>query len=164
MVTTRIRNQKICISILFGFMEFATKTMDTALFSAIVLTKLWTQAPVVKARRLVTSRGLIWDIAALREYNPNSKVHGAHMGPSGADRTQVAPCWPHELCYLGRFQRKVIITYFNAIFPVIECVISQYSNRLRFGVKGQHDWEINLYWNFKGAVQARFAGCFIRTG
>ena len=32
---------------------------------------------------------------------PDSKVHGANMGPSGADRSQVGPCWPHELCYLG---------------------------------------------------------------
>ena len=23
------------------------------------------------------------------------------MGPSGADRTQMAPCWPHEPCYQG---------------------------------------------------------------
>ena len=28
---------------------------------------------------------------------------GPTWGPSGADRTQVAPCWPHELCYLGCF-------------------------------------------------------------
>ena len=26
---------------------------------------------------------------------------GPTWGPSGADRTQVGPCWPHELCYLG---------------------------------------------------------------
>ena len=26
---------------------------------------------------------------------------GPAWGPSGADRTQVAPCWPHELYYLG---------------------------------------------------------------
>ena len=24
---------------------------------------------------------------------------GPTWGPSGADRTQVAPCWPHELCH-----------------------------------------------------------------
>ena len=28
---------------------------------------------------------------------------GPTWGPSGADRTQVGPCWPHELCYLGNF-------------------------------------------------------------
>ena len=32
---------------------------------------------------------------------PVSKVHGLKWGLSGADRTQVGPCWPHELCYLG---------------------------------------------------------------
>ena len=25
---------------------------------------------------------------------------GPRWGPSGADRIQVAQCWPHELCYL----------------------------------------------------------------
>ena len=33
---------------------------------------------------------------------PDSKVHGgqhgAHLGPTGP---RWAPCWPHELCYLG---------------------------------------------------------------
>ena len=29
---------------------------------------------------------------------PDSKVHGANMGPTGP---RWAPCWPHELCYLG---------------------------------------------------------------
>ena len=28
----------------------------------------------------------------------DSKVHGAIMGPTGP---RWAPCWPHELCYLG---------------------------------------------------------------
>ena len=28
----------------------------------------------------------------------DSKVHGAHLGPTGP---RWAPCWPHELCYLG---------------------------------------------------------------
>ena len=29
---------------------------------------------------------------------PDSKVHGAHLGPTGP---RWAPWWPHELCYLG---------------------------------------------------------------
>ena len=29
---------------------------------------------------------------------PDSKVHGAHLGPIGP---RWAPCWPQELCYLG---------------------------------------------------------------
>ena len=29
---------------------------------------------------------------------PDSKVHGAHLGPTGP---RWAPRWPHELCYLG---------------------------------------------------------------
>ena len=31
---------------------------------------------------------------------------GPTWGPSGADRTQVAPCWPHELCYLGYYRYR----------------------------------------------------------
>ena len=29
---------------------------------------------------------------------PDSKVHGANMGPTGS---RWVPCWPHEPCYLG---------------------------------------------------------------
>ena len=32
--------------------------------------------------------------------NPDSKVHGAHLGPTGP---RWAPCWRHESCYLGTF-------------------------------------------------------------
>ena len=32
---------------------------------------------------------------------PDSEVQGPTWGPSGADKTQVGPCWPQELCYLG---------------------------------------------------------------
>ena len=31
--------------------------------------------------------------------DPERKVHGANMGPTGP---RWAPCWPHELCYLGK--------------------------------------------------------------
>ena len=44
----------------------------------------------------MSGSGLTWN-------SPDSKVHGAHMGPTGADRTQVGPCWPHEPCYLGGY-------------------------------------------------------------
>ena len=39
------------------------------------------------------------------QLSPDSNVHGTNMGPIGADRTQVAPCWPHEHCYLRSFSR-----------------------------------------------------------
>ena len=29
--------------------------------------------------------------------------HGAHLGPTGP---RWAPCWPHELCYLGTFGKS----------------------------------------------------------
>ena len=31
----------------------------------------------------------------------DGKVHGPTLGPSGADRTQVGPMLPHDVCYLG---------------------------------------------------------------
>ena len=34
----------------------------------------------------------------LKETFPDSKVHGAHLGPVGP---RWAPCWPHELWYQG---------------------------------------------------------------
>ena len=30
-----------------------------------------------------------------------ARFMGPTLGPPGADRTQVGPCWPHGLCYLG---------------------------------------------------------------
>ena len=30
-----------------------------------------------------------------------ARFMGSTWGPSGADKTHVGPCWPHELCYLG---------------------------------------------------------------
>ena len=36
--------------------------------------------------------------SSLPRIYPDSKVHGAHLGPTGP---RWAPCWPHELCYLG---------------------------------------------------------------
>ena len=32
-----------------------------------------------------------------------ARFMGPTWGPSGADRTQVAPCWSHELCHLGLY-------------------------------------------------------------
>ena len=38
---------------------------------------------------------------------PDSKVHGANMGPTGP---RWAPCWPHELCYLGWLHNQLLTT------------------------------------------------------
>ena len=35
---------------------------------------------------------------------PIARFMGPKWGSSGADRTQVAPCWTHESCYLGNIQ------------------------------------------------------------
>ena len=34
-----------------------------------------------------------------------ARFMGPTWGPSGADRTQVGSCWPHESCYLGGLDR-----------------------------------------------------------
>ena len=40
--------------------------------------------------------------------SPGSKVHGAHLGTTGP---RWAPCWPRELCNLGR----LVVFYFGYI-------------------------------------------------
>ena len=62
-----------------------------------LLTRVWWTLQCIMTRyRLFTSpyRGITKRV-------PDSKVHGqhgAHLGPTGP---RCAPCWPHELCYLG---------------------------------------------------------------
>ena len=34
-----------------------------------------------------------------------ARFMGSAWGPSGADRTQVGPCWPHEPCFQGYCQQ-----------------------------------------------------------
>ena len=53
---------------------------------------------------------------------PDSKVHGAHLGPTGPS---WAPCWPHELCYLGR-----LLTKDNRELPWCQCCRHWYHRRL----------------------------------
>ena len=55
------------------------------------------------------------------QQDPDSKVHGVNMGPPGADRTHVGPCWARGLCYLGR--SAVIYLEVNAMR--IPCKIMQ---------------------------------------
>ena len=37
-----------------------------------------------------------------------TRFMGSTWGPSGADRTQVGPCSPHELCYMGCFVSVIL--------------------------------------------------------
>ena len=46
------------------------------------------------------------------EDNPDSKVHGANLGPTGP---RWAPCWPHELCYLGIVMRPYCLYNGNPV-------------------------------------------------
>ena len=65
--------------------------------------------------------------------SPDSKVDGANMGPSGADRTHVCPCWPHELCYLGGYVPWALFTNRTTPEPVF---------RLLLGVSSGCAWPI----------------------
>ena len=43
-----------------------------------------------------------WCKAPIESISPDSKVHGAHLGPVGP---RCAPCWPHEPCCLGSYNQ-----------------------------------------------------------
>ena len=49
---------------------------------------------------LPSDMSMIHDIKTEYGDIPESKVHGAHLGPVGP---RWAPCWPHEPCYQGLF-------------------------------------------------------------
>ena len=64
--------------------------------------------------KLITGTGDLWGVWCTHvgenwprypifntNYTQIARFKGPTWGPSGADRTQVAPCGPHELCYLG---------------------------------------------------------------
>ena len=44
---------------------------------------------------------------------------GPTWDPSGADRTQVGPCWPHELCHLGRYSYFQSRMFFHQAFTTL---------------------------------------------
>ena len=69
----------------------------------------WVQDPVVASQvvegeNITAAYPLIVRSFTHANNTPDSKVswgqHGAHLGPTGPS---WAPCWPHELCYLGPF-------------------------------------------------------------
>ena len=41
--------------------------------------------------------------------------HGAHLGPTGP---RWAPCWPHELCYLGLLKLCSLMSLLRTFIPV----------------------------------------------
>ena len=66
-----------------------------------------------------------WRVSIKWQYQgtttPIAKFMGPTWGPSGADRTQVGPCWPNESCYLGKYKhvctRSLIIECQRAYKP-----------------------------------------------
>ena len=69
-------------------------------------------------------------------YPQIAKFMGPTWGPSGADRTQVGPCWPHELCYQGHnemctqkiLQEVQILSHSDTFFLESKYQLSKYSN------------------------------------
>ena len=50
---------------------------------------------------------------------PDSKVHGANMGPTWV---LSAPCWPHEPCYQGRCLQPTFMPPSMIYFLSVNCV------------------------------------------
>ena len=51
-----------------------------------------------------------------------ARFMGPTWGPSGADRTQVGPCWPHELCYLGYLFNRIRNSFGNDLLFIKPCL------------------------------------------
>ena len=60
---------------------------------------------------------------------PKNKVQGAKMGPTGP---RWAPCWPHELCYLGNasFNTFSFVRYHFEVW--CDLVIHHGTSRVKF--------------------------------
>ena len=53
---------------------------------------------------------------------PDSKIHGANMGPTCPVGPRWAPCWPHELCYLGCHTFPIAeLNWPLRIIQILEC-------------------------------------------
>ena len=57
----------------------------------------WIIAQIVPVSFQTSITHIPWQVTLIARFMETT------WGPSGADRTQVAPCWPHELCYLERY-------------------------------------------------------------
>ena len=66
--------------------------------------------------------------------------HGAHLGPT---RPRLAPCWPHEPCYLGT------ITKHNMLLVIVIGHISDVDNmHLEILVSSGLHWQRVALWSF----------------
>ena len=50
-----------------------------------------------------------------------ARFMGPTRGPSGADRTQVGPCWPHEPCYLDHWPQGDLNLILKMQYSVLFC-------------------------------------------
>ena len=62
---------------------------------------------------------------------PDSKVHGANMGHLGPTGPRWAPCWPHELCYLGTSNDGEASSTFTGVYDIsnlLNCALFFHEN------------------------------------
>ena len=96
-----------------------------------------------------------------RHNAPDSKAHGAHLGPTGP---RWAPCRPHELCYLGqwgtncikwwhkttqrRFGLKKIVTFLRLFFVLFffDLKLEIYSLSTFFNFSQPEILKVRLKW------------------
>ena len=82
--------------------------------------------------------------------NPDSKVHGGQYGPTGP---RWAPCWSHELCYLGKYDlcSLLVIALLNSISYQIRL---HYDGIRLYLVLTKSKWNIlqdeSICWRFVG--------------
>ena len=66
---------------------------------------------------------VVTDALLVLKHHPDSKVPGANMGP-----IWWAPCWPHELCYLGMPSEPTMLIryslYWTSLIPNITFVVN----------------------------------------
>ena len=61
---------------------------------------------------------------------PDSKVHGANMGPPVSCRPQMSPCWPHEPCYQGMYIHQSPFKGIHEWKKGIHCKVKKKSTRI----------------------------------
>ena len=79
--------------------------------------------------------------------------YGAHLGPTGAS---WAPCWPHDLCYLGIFHADIlhicpIHTYIYVYISYDMCILLSFS--FPISLCNRQKWKCKETNIFAGAIR-----------
>ena len=100
--TTSEKDQEIFLN--FLFMIWDSKLGDWNVFHRVFHTVLWQ-----------------W---VLYNSSLTARLMGPTSGPSGATGPRWVPCWPHEPCYLGCYQRVLFTRTFICHYNVLHSVIT----------------------------------------